>query len=261
MTGATSAARVRVLVVDDEAPQRSEIVYLLGQMSAVESVADVANAEEALRALDNAPFDVVLLDVGLPGLNGIELARVLVRFADPPALVFVTAHEEHAVEAFELRAVDYLLKPLRAERLEAAINRAATGRARSPGDGHPPPPAEAQTNLDRLPVEAAGRTRFISRNEVRLVESCGDYSRLHTDSGQYLVRTPLTSLETAWRAHGFLRVHRSYLVAVPAIEQIMAEPGGGYAVKVAGRRVPVSRRHTRTFRERVLRSPDGPALG
>lgn len=263
----TPPSPLRVLVVDDEAPQRGELVYLLQSMPEIGFVFDAADSEEALRALHHSPFDVVLLDIGLPGLSGIELARVFARFTDPPALVFITAHEQYALDAFEVRAVDYLLKPIRPERLAVALARAAQQRSSSAPDGRdaaaPPtgtgastPGPEEVAGFERLPVEASGKTRFVTRAEVLLVEACGDYSRLHTTTGNHLVRTALTALEAAWEAHGFLRVHRGYLVAVAAIEEVSAETGRGYTVRVAGRNVPVSRRHTREFRERVLRPPD-----
>lgn len=123
------AAELRVLVVDDELPSRDELRFLLRSAGGVGPVLAVADADDALRAVHRSDFDLVVVDIGLPGLSGLELARVLARFAEPPAVVFVTGREEHVVEAFEVGAVDYLLKPVRPERLEAALRRVERLRA------------------------------------------------------------------------------------------------------------------------------------
>ena len=139
----------------------------------------------------------MFLDIRMPGLDGLELARVLARFARPPEIVFVTAFEQHAVEAFELQAVDYLLKPVRPERLSDAIRPPRRDR----GAGRPAPADDGDGPQRRRPgriaVETGGRTRFVDAGLVRFVEASGDYVRLHTDDGAYLVRMPISSLEDA----------------------------------------------------------------
>jgi DNA-binding LytR/AlgR family response regulator len=176
----------------------------------------------------------------------LELARVLSRFATPPAIVFVTAFEQHAVEAFELQAVDYLLKPVRPDRLSDAIRRLSPPARRPTADEEDP---------TRIAVEIAGVTRMVERDSIRFVEASGDYVRLHTDDGAFLVRVPISTLEESWQDAGFVRVHRRYLIALRHVSELRARPGGGYDLVVAGEELPVSRRHARELRDRLYRTP------
>ena len=243
---------LEVLVVDDEEPALEDLAYLLRQHPRIGSVVTASDATEALRRLRDGSFAAVFLDIRMPGLDGLELARVLSRFATPPDIVFVTAFEQHAVEAFELQAVDYLLKPVRPERLSDAIHRlGAPGRgAGGPGRGG----AEGE-DPTRIAVETGGVTRMVERDAIRFVEASGDYVRLHTDDGAFLVRVPISSLEESWRDAGFVRVHRRYLIALRHVTELRARSGGGYDLLVAGQELPVSRRHARELRDRLARSP------
>lgn len=239
MTGAIVAA-LRVLVVDDEAPARAELDFLLRQDERVGEVHCVASAPEALRFLNHDAVDVIFCDIRLPGLDGLELARVTARFAHRPHIVFVTAYDEHAVDAFDLAATDYVLKPVRAERLAEAVRRVAAG-----GDAAPVEDEET------LAVELAGVTRFVRRSRIRYVEAQGDYVRLHTADGSHLLRTPLWALEQRWAAAGFVRVHRSTLVSVRHIDEIRVVDGR-CSVRLGDDELPVSRRHSRALRDRLL---------
>jgi DNA-binding LytR/AlgR family response regulator len=242
----TSDGSLEVLVVDDEEPALEDLAYLLRQHPRIGSVVTASGATEALRRLRDGSFAAVFLDIRMPGLDGLELARVLSRFARPPEIVFVTAFEQHAVEAFELQAVDYLLKPVRPERLSDAIRRLGAPARRLGTDGDDP---------TRIAVETGGVTRMVERDAIRFVEASGDYVRLHTDDGAFLVRVPISSLEETWRDAGFVRVHRRYLIALRHVTELRARPGGGYDLLVAGQELPVSRRHARDLRDRLARSP------
>ncbi|MFJ8091138.1 LytR/AlgR family response regulator transcription factor [Streptomyces griseofuscus] len=256
---------LRILVVDDEPHARDELVYLLGLHQGVGPVECAADGPSALLALDRAlahrhPVDAVFLDIRMPGLDGLEVARVLSRFAEPPPVVFVTAYDDFAVPAFEVRALDYLLKPVRAERLAETVRRIAERRTPPPAAGEPAPaplsvppapPAEPPADDETIPVEISGVTRFVQRSEVRHVEACGDYVRLHLASGSCLLRAPLSSLEEQWQDAGFVRVHRRYLVATGHIEELLAD-SGRLSVRVAGTVLPVSRRSSRRLRELML---------
>jgi two-component system response regulator LytT len=235
---------LRVLAVDDEPPALDELAYLLRADPRVLHVRTAVDAVSALRELEHAPVDAVFLDIRMPGLSGLDLARVLARFAEPPAVVFVTAHEDAAVDAFAVRAVDYVLKPVRADRLAEALERLGPGTSPAP-EG------------DTIAVELGGVTRFVAIGDVRVVEACGDYARLHTAEGSHLVRVPISTLEQRWAAAGFIRVHRSYLVAAGHITELRVEPGGGHAVRIgtgsSATTIPVSRRHTRELKDRLVR--------
>lgn len=236
------------LVIDDEAPALDELSYLLRTNFSIAPVDAAQNPADAFRYLTERSYDVVFLDVRMPALNGIELGNVLRRFAVPPAIVYVTAYEEYAVRAFDIGACDYLLKPVSRPRLQTALARAL---------GHlpdQPDPAADEDPSAMIPVETAGRTRLISREQVSWVEAEGDYVRLHTADGEaHLVRMPISHLEEKWSAHGFIRIHRSYLVPIRQITEFSVA-GGVHTVTVAGRCLPVSRRHVREVRDRILRA-------
>jgi DNA-binding LytR/AlgR family response regulator len=244
---ATTARTASALVIDDEAPARDELSYLLRTTFSIAPVDAAQNSSEAFRYLQERSYDVVFLDVRMPTLNGIELGNILRRFATPPAIVFVTAFEEYAVRAFELGACDYLLKPVSAERLSTALGRALK---RSPEH----PDSTDDDPFATIPVETAGRTRFIPREQVRWVEAEGDYVRLHTtEGGAHLLRMPISHLEERWSAYGFIRIHRGFLVQFRHITEFSVT-NGVHAVMVAGRSLPVSRRHVRDVRDRILRA-------
>lgn len=234
------ARTLRVLVVDDERPALDELAFLLGRDPRVREILTADSATSALRLLQDHPVDAVFLDIRMPGLSGLDLAKVLARFSAPPAIVFVTAHEDHAVDAFEVNAVDYVLKPVREARLAEAVRRLVDHRVA---------PEEEQ-----IPVELGGVTRFVPRSEVRFVEAQGDYVRLHTAEASHLVRVSLATLEREWQAAGFVRIHRSLLVALSHVQQVRTE-GGRCTVVVSGRELGVSRRHTRELRDLLVRGP------
>ncbi|GAA1740759.1 LytTR family DNA-binding domain-containing protein [Nonomuraea bangladeshensis] len=241
-------AQLRVLAVDDELPALEDLSYLLRADPRIGEVATARDGAQALRLLDRAiadgrPIDAVFLDIRMRGLDGVVLGRLLSQFANPPRVVFVTAYEEHAVDAFEIKAEDYLLKPVRPERLSEAIRRVAVSADVPAADGG---------ESDTIPVELGGVTRFVSSADVIYVEAQGDYARLHTAAGSHLVRIPLATLEERWAPAGFLRVHRSHLVAVKHIDELHID-SGRCTVRVAGTEIPVSRRHTRELRDLLVR--------
>ncbi|WP_157245709.1 LytR/AlgR family response regulator transcription factor [Nonomuraea typhae] len=240
-------AGLRVLAVDDELPALEDLSYLLRADPRIEEVLTARDGAAALRLLDRGiadgrPVDAVFLDIRMRGLDGVVLGRLLAQFANPPRVVFVTAYEEHAVDAFEIKAEDYLLKPVRPERLAEAIRRVALSSDVSADAG----------DSDTIPVELGGVTRFVSSADVVYVEAHGDYARLHTQAGTHLVRIPLNTLEERWSSAGFVRVHRSHLVAVKHIEELHID-SGRCTVRVGQTEIPVSRRHTRELRDLLVR--------
>lgn len=185
---------LRVLAVDDEAPARAELAWLLERDPRVGSVLMAADGAEALRLLETEQVDALFVDIRMPGLDGLDLARVLRRFASPPAVVFVSAYDSHAVEAFDLRAVDYVMKPVREERLTEAVRRVDEARAVAAA---PVATVAPGSDDESIAVELGGITRFVKRSDVRYVEAHGDYARLVTDEGRHLVRVSPT-----WRSSG-----------------------------------------------------------
>ena len=256
----TNGGGLTALVVDDELPALSDLGYLLGRDDRIEEVITASSGTEALQVLDVRDVDVVFSDISMPGLDGMALARVISRFSVRPQIVFVTAHDEHAVDAFAVAATDYVMKPVRAERLSEAVRRVVAaqvekgnGMPSASSDGnHTPVVVEDET----IPVELGGVTRFINRSQIRYAQAHGDYARLHTATGSHLVRVPLSVLEERWGEVGFVRIHRSTLVALPHVTEVHMDHGR-CAVVVGGVELQVSRRHTKELRDTLLRRPIG----
>lgn len=248
-----------ILAVDDEPPALDELRFLLARQPDVAEVITASDAAQALRELNSRRFDAVFLDINMPGLSGLDLASTLTNFHDRPAVVFVTAHDDKAVDAFGVGAIDYLLKPLREERLAQAIGRIGGSNTSASGDPAPTTTVEAE-EPDVVPVELGGVTTLVPRESISWVEAVGDYARLHSSSGSHLVRIPLSTLETRWSDHGFVRIHRSYLVALAQVTGMrtrgsatvvtLRENGAAESVEL-----PVSRRQVRDLKDRLVRSP------
>jgi DNA-binding LytR/AlgR family response regulator len=271
-----------VLAVDDERPALEELEYLLKEDPRVGIVLKASNATDALQELHNrerrtagpnpagppvihpitgvpiarnTDVDVVFLDIRMPGLDGLELAKVCANMIVAPAVVFVTAHDDRAVDAFAVGAADYLLKPLRKDRLSGALDRILSSRVATAAEGAG---GDGTGEDEVIPVELAGTTKLVPRSSVRYVEAQGDYARLHTsDNKSHLVRIPLSVLEDRWRDVGFVRIHRSYLVSLPLVTELRLS-GSGYVVRIGSgaetAELPVSRRHTRELKDRLVRA-------
>lgn len=242
---------LRALLVDDEAPMLSELTWLLERDERIGQIHTASSGTEALKALDNHPIDVIFTDISMPDLDGLALARVLARFAERPQVVFVTAYDEHAVAAFELEATDYVMKPVRAERLSDAVRRVVAQRA----EPAKTPAAQPESPGDEtIPVELGGVTTFVQRSQILYAQAQGDYARLHTPKGSHLVRISLNSLEERWGESGFVRIHRSTLVSTSHITAVTVQ-GGRCKVRLGDDiELEVSRRHTRALRDRLIRS-------
>jgi len=238
---------ISVLIADDEQPAIDELAFLLSQDPRIGTVHQASSGSEAIRLLTREPVDAAFLDIHMPGLNGFDLARALQRFEHRPALVFVTADEEGALEAFDLAAVDYLLKPVRTERLQRSVGRIVEAMK---AGAAPAGAAPSVTAPEMIAVTLGATTRMIRRDEVRYVQAQGDYARLHTEEASYLVRVPMADLERQWADAGFMRVHRSYLVSLAHLSRVRLGADRP-SVTVAGAELPVSRRLLPALRERL----------
>ena len=240
---------MRVLLVDDEALARSRLRTLLADCPspATEVVAEASQGEEALRELASEPVDLVLLDVHMPGVDGIALARTLAGAVDRPAVVFVTAHAAHAVTAFELDAVDYLTKPVRAERLQQALQKAE----RYLKDRRAP---EADSPRETLLIQDRGRAERVPLSELLYLKSELKYVTVRTATRTLILDGSLADIEQSFPGR-FLRVHRNALVARAAIRALERYDDGedieGWAVRINGVPEPVvvSRRQLPAVRE------------
>lgn len=239
------AQPLQVLVVDDEVPVLDELAFLLLRDPRVGTVRTASSGTQALQMLESQAYDVVFLDIAMPGLSGLSVARVLARFREPPRVVFVTAHDDHAVDAFELNVSDYLLKPVREDRLAEAVRRVVE-----------PTGEQGAGDDETISVELGGVTRFVQRSDVRFVEAHGDYARLHTGEGDHLIRVPLGTLEQQWVDAGFVRIHRSLLVSTAHVTEVRNDAGRCTVVVDVGggsTELQVARRHTRELRDLLVR--------
>lgn len=244
----------RILIVDDEAPARRRLRELIGDCAAVmplEVAGEAGDGHEALTVLNEHTVDVVLLDIRMPGMDGIELARHLLKLAAPPAIIFTTAYDAYAVKAFELNAIDYLLKPIRAERLALALKKAITNNAVAAASLAQLAP-KARTHLS---INERGRVVLVPVKDIVFLRAEQKYVTIKTLAREFLLEESLVSLEQEF-AEEFVRVHRSALVAKSAIEgfERAAAVEGGEAhwhVMLRGlpERLPVSRRQQHIVRE------------
>jgi two-component system response regulator AlgR len=243
--------KLKVLVVDDEALARSRLRTLLGDCTAPAAVAgaEAADAAEAMKALQRESFDAVLLDIRMPGADGIALAHMIAALPQRPAVVFVTAHSEHAVQAFELEAADYLTKPVRLERLQQALQKVERLRqaARSP---------QAPAAEETLIIQDRGRTERVPLAEVLYFKAELKYITVRTAGRSYILDGSLSELEER-HAGRFMRIHRNALIARRAVRALEKhfdpEEGEGWAVRLNGidELLAVSRRQLSAVREAI----------
>jgi two-component system, LytTR family, response regulator len=232
---------IRALLVDDEAPARSELRYLLATHPEVEVVGEAASATEALKLAAAVPYDAVFIDIEMPGLSGLDAARLVHGRPSVPQLVFVTAHEQYAIEAFAVEALDYLLKPVDPERLAQVVRRLVSLQA----------PAGT---VEKIPVVSGGETVLLDWEELHYVRADGDYSRVHTYDRSYLCTRSLRALEEALPADRFVRIHRSYLVNLDKVAAVRR--AGSDRIRLAlddaeRTELDVARRQSKAVRERL----------
>ena len=225
---------IKAIIVDDEAPARSELRYLLEEIGQVEVVAEASNVREAIERLKEHGGDLMFLDIQMPSATGLQLAEALGRLKYPPAVIFVTAYSEHAAQAFDVNAIDYLLKPVENERLQKALAKAKKYLASN----------SKGTQSERIPVEKGGKKLLVSTDKIHYIMAKDDYSYLHTKSDRYLSTVSLAQLEAKLEPYNFFRVHRRYLVNLECVEEVTPVSGGTLQLTLAGEeeKVPVSRR-------------------
>ncbi|WP_035438376.1 LytTR family DNA-binding domain-containing protein [Atopobium sp. oral taxon 810] len=236
---------LRALIVDDEAPARFELRSLLEETGKMDAISEVSSAREAVASLVKSRehggenIDVLFLDVSMPKTTGMQLADALHKLKNPPAIVFVTAYSEYAVEAFGVDAVDYLMKPVEMDRLQQAIAKVEARLKTAVIQ-----PANS-INTERIPVEKGGHKVLVPVNQIRYVEAKDDYSCIYTDADRYLSTISLAKLEQRLTPHGFYRVHRGYIVNLDFVQDFVTISGGVVQLglkDVEDKKIPVSRR-------------------
>lgn len=273
-----SAEPIRALIVDDEPLARERLATLLQEADDVTVAATAENGEEAIRAIEKTGLDLVFLDVQMPGRSGLDVVETVGPDA-MPLTVFVTAYDEYAVDAFEMAAVDYLLKPFDDERFAAALERAreriedrerrqVTNRLRRlldrqsesgepAGDGGSRNPADSDdpdeaSFLERIAVQSRGQVRIVSVDDITHITAEGSYAELHTGEETHLIRERMKTLEDRLNPEDFMRIHRSTIVRLSEVDAILRGGGGDYAVRLEnGTRLSLSRGRIEEMKERL----------
>jgi two-component system LytT family response regulator len=244
---------MRVLIVDDEPLARIALENALSSRKDIETLESANDAVEALERLEEKTYDVLLLDIHMPELSGIELADVLNKRRRPmPSIVFVTAHDEHAVAAFEKHAVDYILKPFSVDRIleavDLAVRRTESERAARLMKILP----QLETLLSKsakIAIKAKGRIVFVDPADVAIVQAEGNYVLLQRRSGSYLLRESISTLAEKLKPYGFVRIHRSILVNGSFVEEIQPWRTGEYVLRIkGGKEYTVSRTYKKNLR-------------
>ena len=255
-------SKLRVLIVDDEPLARQRIADMLASQGDVQIVGEVDNGDAAVDAIRTLAPDLVFLDVQMPKRNGLEVVRA-VGVDRMPLTIFVTAYDRHALEAFEVAAADYLVKPFDDDRFEHALARArrmielrqvdqlrdqllsvlqGEGRRSMDGETAPALGGENKGYLERIPVEMRGKVRVVPAREVDFILSDGPYAELYSGDRKYVIRESMQNLEERLDPDVFIRTHRSVIVRIELIETLHKGAGGDYDVQLkSGRRLRVSR--------------------
>ena len=248
---------MRALIVDDEPPARELIQEYLENVSRLEVIGECGNGREAIEAVNAEAPDLVFLDVQMPGLDGFD---VLERIDTLPDIIFSTAYDEYAIEAFDAGAVDYLLKPYSKARFRKAVERALERYDRDDDDYADRLAALLQEAKgsdedapERLYVRHGDKIIPVNPEDIRWIEAAGDYSELHTGAKTYLSSMGIGDLEERLDPSRFMRVHRSHILAFPALDHLYSDGSGGYkAVLDDGTKVRVSRSYASDIRERLV---------
>ncbi len=250
--------KMRALIIDDEYPARKELRYLLQPYDFVKVVGEATNSIEALELIEKVDYSVLFVDIDMPGLSGIELAEQLKQNPNPPAIIFVTAHEHFALAAFSANAADYLLKPISPKRLEEAVFKVKkwVENQAPPEVNQPstPAPAENKHSLaaDMIPVEHKGKTILLQEQEIIYAYTDNDYVYVKTHSDKYLTRFTLKEMESRLNSNVFFRSHRCYLVNIRKTKELVPFFNGTYTLIVDDlekSEVPVSRTQSKKLRE------------
>jgi two-component system LytT family response regulator len=222
---AALSQKIRTLVVDDEPIARARMLSLLQNEPDIEIIGECESGQEALSRIELTSPDLVFLDIQMPQMDGLQLSRAL---GDRmPAVVFVTAYDEYALRAFEVHALDYVLKPFSAERFKSALTHARQHLSKRPAPGVREPAPERR---DRLVIKSSGRIYFVRTHEIDWCEAAGNYVRLHVGAQTHLVRGTMGYIEAQLDPRQFVRVHRSTIVNVDRIQELRSSFNGEYVI-------------------------------
>lgn len=240
---------MRVLIVDDEKPARERLANLIADLKGFELAGEASDGREALAMVENVTPDIVLMDVRMPGIDGIEAARHLAGMAEPPAVIFTTAFDQYTLDAFEAAATGYILKPVRRERLERALRRATRPTKAQLAGLQPEGAQSVRTNIC---ARLGDRMRLIPVEDILYFRAEQKYVTVRHSNGTDLIDEPLKDLAEEFDSE-FCRIHRSTLVALRHVESVERDRNGHLVARLRGcdETLSVSRRHATEFRRRV----------
>ena len=225
---------LKAIIVDDEQPARQELKFLIEEAGGIEVVDEADCATQAIESLKNHPCDVLFLDINMPDANGMNLAKAISTLKYPPCVVFVTAYSEYAVDAFDVKAVDYLLKPVELDRLKRAIKKVEDN-------------VRTKVKIQKsksIPCEKSGKRVMIATSDIKYCVARDDYAYVVTDEGKFFSTISLSQIERELEGFEFMRVHRGYLVSLNDVAEIETTEAGGMNIRLKGidELIPVSRR-------------------
>jgi len=257
--------KLKALIVDDEYPARKELRFLLNQFDNVEVVGEATNANEAMTLIKALDYSILFLDIEMPGMNGLELGKHIKELPNPPYVVFVSAYDEYAVKAFEVDAVDYILKPIDEKRLGHAINKIAkavqqkvsvmgiaNGAVEAETGAEMVLPKTTHIKIDRIPAEKQGKTILVNESDIIYAFTEQDYVYIKTFTDKLFTRFTLKELESRLSSTMFFRTHRCYLVNLHKVKEIVPFFNGTYTLIVEDNdksEVPVSRAQAKKLKK------------
>lgn len=258
--------KLKALIVDDEYPARQELRFALSVFEQIEIVGEATNAQEALALIKALDYNVLFVDISMPGMSGLELGAAIQDLPKQPQIIFITAYDEYAVRAFEVNAVDYLLKPVEPGRLKKAIDKvmkvyqegaapageSAAETAPTNGEAKAPPTPASQIKIDRIPAEKQGKTVLVAESDIFYAFTEQDYIYIKTFNDKLFTRFTLKELEARLNSAVFFRTHRCYLVNLHKVREIIPFFNGTYNLVVEDKEnteVPVSRAQAKKLRK------------
>ena len=246
--------KIRTLVVDDEPIARARVVSLLKEEADIEVIGECANGQQAMSAIESTSPDLLFLDIQMPEVNGLDLARTI-QSTGTPAVVFVTAYDEYALRAFEVHALDFLLKPFSAERFRSALGHAREQVSQRRKGAMVPKAADPERRAarpNRLMIKSGGRIHFVRMADIDWCEAQGNYVRVHVGPQEHLVRDTMSHLESELDPQQFVRIHRSTIVNVDRIQEMQSSFNGEYVVLLrTGTRLTLSRGYREILQARL----------
>ena len=241
---------IKALIVDDEMPARNELIFMLEETGKAEVVGEAGDVPSAINLIKAHQADVLFLDINMPGYSGLQLAEVLKTHPNPPAIIFVTAYSNFALKAFDVNALDYLVKPVEAERLLAALDKVEKAKGAKASAA----PLEHGAGVTRVTVNKGGKKHFLSSADITYIRARDDYSYLYTDEAKFLSTTSLTSLLEQLEGYGFYRTHRGYVVNLNRIMSVESQTGGTLKLTLNDpdhTEIPVSRRRVAQLKQEM----------